>query len=143
MTVSKVHKRKRVQLDFDYNGDGRSLTQQHQKDAVNVNSIMQKYRVTGLARQRATPLQFGDYSNAVDYHTALNNVQLANEMFMMLPAQLRGRFQNDPGKFLDYYNDPSNTVELVNMGVMDKSALESNDSESAGDQPAQSERIPT
>jgi hypothetical protein len=38
-------------------------------------------------------------------------------MFMSLPAKIRSRFQNDPGAFLDFVQNPENRDEMIELGL--------------------------
>jgi len=61
---------------------------------------------------------YGDFSDLpTDYHTALNIVTQANQSFMQLPADMRSKFDNDPGQFLEFVNDPANAQALIDMGL--------------------------
>ena len=79
------------------------LTEQSHKAECDVNSIMAKFRQNGLVDHVLDVAgQYGDYSGAVDFHTALNQVREATDMFMTLPSDLRKEFDNDPGAFLEW-----------------------------------------
>ena len=45
------------------------------------------------------------------------NVIRAAEAFAAMPADVRDRFQNDPGRFLEFANDASNYDEALKMGL--------------------------
>ena len=42
---------------------------------------------------------------------------LAQDMFESLPADIRTKFGNDPGRFLDFVEDPQNEEELIELGL--------------------------
>lgn len=63
---------------------------------------------------------YGDFSGVTSYQDALDQVAQAQESFMELPAQVRLTFDNDPGKFLEFVQDPSNFDKLVEMGLAEK-----------------------
>ena len=91
------------------------------KDA-DINNIMKRYERTGLL-DHVNQYQgdYGDYTNVpVDYHDALNFVRNSQEMFMTLPAAVRARFDNDPGAFLKFVEDPANADAMVEMGLATK-----------------------
>lgn len=95
-----------------------SMTQQHLKDACNINKIMAKYEKTGLVthiNQRAA--QYGDFSEVTDFQGALEKIAGANNMFMDLPAEIRQRFDNDPVYFVEFCSDPANIGELRELGL--------------------------
>lgn len=101
-----------------------SLTQQHFTKDADINEIMKRFGVTDgsiLPAFNATimdPKYFGDFSDAVDFRTAWDNVRNAEQRFITLPASLRERFANDPVKLWDFVNDPKNTDEAVKLGLL-------------------------
>mgnify|MGYP000064304778 CR=1 FL=1 len=98
---------------------GESLTQQSMAAETDINRIMKRYEKTGLL-EHVNNYQgdYGDFTAAVDYHTALNQVMAARDMFMSLPASIRGEFANDPGLFLDFVEDPANRAKMEEMGLV-------------------------
>lgn len=100
------------------NTGSESFVEQHHLEDVDINKIMAKYTRTGLlTHQREYNGQYGDFSQTVDYQTALNTVMLANEMFLELPATVRRKFDNDPGAFLAWADDPENIEEMRELGL--------------------------
>ena len=93
---------------------------------ADINTIMKRFGITGEAPAPAhnRPGEFGDFSAALDFHTAMNRVTEAQQAFARLPAALRARFQNDPGQFLDYVNNSDNIEEAVDLGILSRQALE-------------------
>ena len=97
-----------------------SKTKKSMKDECNVNLIMKKYQKTGLLTHvQQTKAQWGDFSNASDYQQALNSLISAQESFERLPATIRKRFSNDPGKLLEFLEDPANVEEGVKLGLIE------------------------
>ena len=104
---------------------GESLTRQSFADETEINKILQRYRQTGVIEHvRAVQGRYGDFSMVPDYQTALNKIISAQEMFMSLPANIRSRFQNDPGEFLAFANDPKNEEEMIELGLIKPTPLE-------------------
>ncbi len=104
----------RVQKEFKLP----SKTKQSFKDECNINNIMNKYMKDGLIEH--TNEHRGKYINLPefdDYHDALNQIQDANEAFASLTSQLRGRFENDPAKFLEFVLDENNRDEINSLGL--------------------------
>lgn len=98
---------------------GPSLTRESFKDECDVNNILRRFEKTGVVEHvRQTGGRYGDFTGAVTYHEALNQVLRAEEMFMSLPAKIRARFSNDPGEFLVFVEDPANADELVQLGLV-------------------------
>jgi len=94
-----------------------SRTDQSFKDECDINTIVRNFGVTGeLPLSSATPMQ-GDFTNVVDYQSALNLIIRADEAFSELSAAVRRRFDNDPAKFLDFASDPANLEQMREMGL--------------------------
>lgn len=93
------------------------LVEQSHKDSCDINFIMKKYEQTGQLHHvmEAMP-NFGDF-DPITYQEAKNATIAAEDAFMSLPAKLRQRFDNDPGKFLEFTDDPANAEELINLGL--------------------------
>ena len=110
----------RVHPDLEYT----SMTKQSFQGETNINSIMKKYQKTGLIEHvNEHRGEYADFLNAPDYHTALNRVIEANDMFASLPSELRTRFDNDPGKFLSFVDDEENIPEMKDMGLIPKAPV--------------------
>ena len=60
----------------------------------------------------------------------MNVIRAAEEAFNAMPAEGRDRFQNGPGRFLEFTNDASNYDEALKMGLAikrpEKAAVGSN-----------------
>lgn len=124
---------KRVQIFFD----DPSLTKQSFKDQCDVNQIVERYRRDNGGEllqmmQGYAGGQFGDFSNVVDYRSALDQINAAKGVFDALPAIVRKRFDNDPAIFLDFCDDPQNHDELVRMGFAEPRKAEAVKPETEG-----------
>jgi phage internal scaffolding protein len=96
-----------------------TMTIQSEKDACDVNKIVEKCRRTGLMTNvRKDEPRYGDFSSAVDYHDCVFRAQQAQDSFMELSASVRSRFENDPGKLIDFLADPNNREEAVKLGLV-------------------------
>lgn len=114
-----------------YDGDGdavsndtglecldKSLAKQSEASMCDVNVIVQRWLKSGGAMDLSQRVgQFLDVADVPDYHTSLNFVKSAESMFLALPVSVRERFDNDPGRFLAFAQDPANVPELVSMGL--------------------------
>jgi phage internal scaffolding protein len=97
---------------------GECVTQQHFKNDVNINSIMEKYRTTGvLPVCDSSKAVYGDFTG-IDYQGARNMIAESLQGFMTLPARLRARFDNDPAKLIAFIQDESNKDEAIALGIM-------------------------
>lgn len=93
-------------------------TQQHQADETDINLIVKRYQQTGMLPQgRLQPL-YGDFET-LDFHTAQNKIRAAQEAFAAIPAEIRARFNNDPGQFIEFAANPENADELVKLKLRD------------------------
>ena len=97
-----------------------SMAQQHMKDEVDVNKIMERYTRTGVIDH--VNKYSGQYTECRDisYHDAMNEIIKADDMFMELPSKVRKQFGNDPGKFLDFVSDPDNHDKIYEYGLADR-----------------------
>lgn len=83
---------------------------------------MARYQRTGVL---GNPLavggrepQFGDFTSVHDFHTAQNILAESTQLFEQLPAQLRKRFENDPGQMLEFLGDENNREEAIKLGLV-------------------------
>lgn len=97
-----------------------SLAQQNQKDEVDINFIVRKFMKTGELPDNYRAPRYGDFTEITDFQTALNAVNTAEESFMMLPADLRSRFGNDPQAFVAFCSDERNLDEMIRLGLAKK-----------------------
>lgn len=95
-----------------------SLAQQNAKDESDINTIVRRFGLTGELPSGVRAPQYGDFTEATDYHTAMNAVISANNAFMQLPADVRARFNNDAGAFVDFCSDDRNREEAKKLGLI-------------------------
>lgn len=101
-----------------------SLAQQHFKDECDINTILERFNITGMLPQSPLSPRYGDFTGIGDYHTALNRVIAAQDEFEALPAQIRARFENDPAKLIEFLDDEANRPEAESLGLVEKAAAE-------------------
>lgn len=101
-----------------------SLAQQHYKEECDINTILQKFNITGLLPESPLSPRYGDFSGISDYHTAMNRVIAAQDEFEALPAQIRARFDNDPAKLIEFLENSKNRPEAEELGLVEKVAAE-------------------
>lgn len=95
-------------------------TVQDAKNECDINNIMKRFlkngasALTDLIRQDPT---YGDFSSLPEFVDAMNLINHAHDQFSHLSARVRARFDNDPAKFLEFANDPSNGKEMVELGL--------------------------
>lgn len=101
-----------------------TLTKQCFQEECDINEIMKKYDETGVVEhENRFKGDYGDYISVQDYHTSLNQIIAAEEMFDTLPSKLRLRFANDPAEFLSFVENPANEQEMIDLGLKAKPPL--------------------
>ena len=98
---------------------GESMTEQHHTKHCDINNIIKRFKRDGVIEHvdQREP-QYTDVSSCPDYHGALEIVRATEEMFSSLPAELRDKFRNDAGVYLEWINDPANAEEAIEMGLL-------------------------
>lgn len=94
---------------------GASLTQKHQAKETDINVIVERFRVTGMAPVRLDVFNLERFDEIWDYQSAMNQVVAAQREFLNVPAKIRARFENDPQQFAAFVSDPANADELVKL----------------------------
>lgn len=116
----------RTQYDEDYKaevfftdpGEDEGLVQQHMRDECDINIILARYQATGeLTHIQQSAAQYGDFSEVLDFQSALHQIADAEAAFMELPAKIRDRFNNDPAQFINYATNPDNLEEMRELGL--------------------------
>lgn len=91
---------------------------QSAEEESNINTIVRRFGLTGeLPADVAIP-RSGDFTGAPDFHTAMNLVRQAQEEFLRVPAEIRARFNNDPGAFISFVEDDGNREEAARLGLL-------------------------
>lgn len=106
-------------VDDDPESHRFSRTKQSFKDECDVNLVMKRFERTGvLDHLNEFQGQYGDFTDVPQsYHEAVNQVMAAQDMFMTVPPRIRAMFENDPGQFLAFVQDPANLEEMVQLGL--------------------------
>lgn len=100
---------------------GESRTKQSFRDQVNINTILEKFRKTGMVSHLNGKRPFyGDVSDIKSYQEALGVVSKANELFSSMSSKIRERFMNDPVNMVNFLSDPKNIDEAVELGMVIK-----------------------
>jgi phage internal scaffolding protein len=95
-----------------------TLAQQQFAEESDINTIVERFGLTGELPPARTVPQYGDFTGVIDYHSALNSVIAAQQAFNGLPAQMRARFENDPAQLLAFLGDEANRDEAVSLGLV-------------------------
>lgn len=107
-----------VSKDTGFVSDEESLTQQNFKDECDINTILRRFAVTGEIPENVRVPQYQDFDEVFDFHSAMNVVRAATEAFDSMPANVRERFGNDPGKFVAFTMDEANYDEALKLGIV-------------------------
>jgi len=97
-----------------------SLTKQDAKAECDINNIMKQFSPAAQRQILAMGAQAGTYDDLpdqVDFQESMNLVAAATEAFESLPSRVRERFQNNPGRFLEFINDPKSQAEAIELGL--------------------------
>lgn len=98
----------------------KTLTQQSFKEECDINTIVERFGLTGEMPQVLHLPAYGDYEGIFDFQTAMNAIRQAQESFMNLPAKLRARFHNEPQELLEFCADANNKDEAIKLGLVEK-----------------------
>lgn len=111
--ASKEYVKPRV----DFTGD-RGFTVQADRDDADISKIIARFEKSGtLARVNSREPFYGDVSDIGGLADAMIKVQKANELFMTYDARIRERFDNDPRKFVEFFEDENNLKEAIELGL--------------------------
>ena len=110
--------RKRVVLDCS---NDKSRTQQHFRDAADINNIVSKFMKSGVlgdpTRRSSRAPMWGDFSN-VDFQSSMEMVASVKNGFELLSSEIRSKFDNNPSNLLEFLSDPENRDEAVKLGLL-------------------------
>lgn len=101
-----------------YGCESESKVEQNHKHECNINTIMARVKKGHMVPFRSGDPLYGDFTEALDYHQSCDRIIEAKTQFMTLPAQLRSRFNNDPGQLIAYVNNPENLDQCVIEGLL-------------------------
>lgn len=107
-------------LEIDDQDPVENVTQQQFKDECDINTIIERFGLTGeLPMTRQMPVS-GDFTGVSDFQSAMQLVRQAEEAFMELPAKVRAEFRNDPQAVLEFLDDEKNRERAVELGLLPK-----------------------
>lgn len=108
-----------------YCKDG-SKTRQEFLDDANINVIVERFGIGHEMPLNTVPPQTGDFTNIPDFRGAQDLIRKAQEVFASLPAKIRAKFDNDPAKYIDFFEDPDNESEAIRLGLAKKPEVQQN-----------------
>lgn len=119
----------KLRLVGEYDADGlsdetgldcrdESLTHQEFKEESDINTIIDRFGIGENPIEAQKWVTDVDIAEAPDnYMDVMNQLNLARDQFMSLPARVRSQFDNDPGRFVSFVSDASNAEEMVRLGL--------------------------
>lgn len=100
--------------------EDKTLAQQQFKDETDINTIVERFGLTGEMPHVSHTPTYDDFTGVFDFQTAMNVVVQAQREFMSYPAKLRARFSNDPQEFLEFMDKPENMDEAIKLGLAER-----------------------
>lgn len=95
-----------------------SMALQSAAPECDIYNIINQFNTTGLVTHVASGVpQYADVSEVPDYQAALAVVMEAEDQFSSLPADVRREFDNDPGRMLEFIQNPDNYDRGVELGL--------------------------
>lgn len=101
-----------------------SRTQQQFAEEVDINTIVRRFGLTGELPEAVPHVLQGDFTNVVDFQSAMDLIVRAREAFMEQPAEVRARFDNDPQKFLAFTSAKENLDEAIKLGLVREESVQ-------------------
>lgn len=100
--------------------DDPSLTVQDQAEEADINTLVKRFGLTGeIPILERVPIN-ADFVGLTDFKSAMDSIREAELAFGSLPADIRKKFNHDPGEFVAFCSDEKNRDEMVKMGFVEK-----------------------
>ena len=116
------YNRDAVSLECGHANNEPTMTQQQFRDECDINTILDRFGVTGMVPTNVRQPLAMDFVEATDYQSALNALIEAEQSFMEMPAKIRAEFDNDPGKFITFFEHEENRERAIQLGLIQKPA---------------------
>lgn len=94
------------------------MTQQQFKDECDINTIVERFGLTGELPENIRMPVSGDFTQVTDFQSAMNMVRQAEEAFNELPGAVRYRFANNPARLIEFLEDGDNRAEAIKLGLV-------------------------
>lgn len=120
LRTANNYDRDQVSLENGTAIDPETTTQQQFKDETDINTIVKRFGLTGELPNGIGMPQSGDFTDAPDFHTAMNLIRDAESAFLKVPAEIRARFNNDPGEIINFMENAANRDEAIKLGFIEK-----------------------
>lgn len=93
-------------------------TKQEFAEECDLNVLMRRYEKTGvLPTGKANPPRYVDAFDLPSFQESMQIVADAERAFMSLPSRVRGEFDNDPEKFVEFASNEANVDKLREWGL--------------------------
>lgn len=101
--------------------NGASMTDQSDKNYLDINNIMKNYAKTGLLPQfKEKVAHYIDATVLPSYMEAHKQIQDAKELFQQIPSPIRKLMDNNPENLEKFLKDPNNKDILLKYGVLEE-----------------------
>lgn len=94
-----------------------TLTKQEFAEEVDINTIVERFGVTGEMPQNVRVPLTSEFVETMDYRTSIDKIREADDAFMQFPAKIRAEFENDAAKFVAFVSDPANVDKVREWGL--------------------------
>lgn len=112
-------------IDVDQEPGGDSMTRQEFLEECDINAIMARYERTGTVPYHGQMPQYLDLTMYPgDLMGAMNQMIVAEEAFMSLPALVRKEFDNDAMRFVEFASNGDNVDKLREWGLAPPAPVE-------------------
>lgn len=98
-------------------------TRQSDAQAADINLTIKKYNLQPLDLEIGWSGKLGEFMDVASlptYQEALNQVRKADELFMLLPSDVRDEFQNNSAIMLDAWNAGEKAEVFTRIGFLEK-----------------------
>lgn len=104
-------------LEFDLENEP-SYTQAQFAAESDINEIVRRFGLTGELPENYRPPMSGDFTNITTFEEMQNAIADARSRFMELPAEIREKFENDPGRLINFLDDEKNRAQALELGII-------------------------
>lgn len=119
--------------------DDPSLTVQSQMEDSDINVIVARFNLTGRMPDNMRVPDYVDYDGVFDFHSAQMAILRGQNEFMMMPADVRKEFDNDPQKFLEFCSLEENIPRMRELGLAIPAPISDNTPNPANPSPVSGE----
>lgn len=95
-----------------------SRTAQEFREEVDINTIAERYRLTGELPVNVPQVLEADFENVSSFQEAMNLVVAARESFDAMPAAVRAEYHNSAEEFVRRLSDPEEYATAERLGLV-------------------------